>query len=73
MSWDKGSLISLILPLLKTKVLEDTLRGFARSMWGQEVEDDDDEEEAHEDETSRPLDETSNFVPWSDFWSVGAP
>ncbi len=73
MSWDKGSLISLILPLLKTKVLEDSLRGFVRSMWDQEVEDDDDEEEAHEDEASRPLDEASNFVPWSDFWAVVAP
>jgi hypothetical protein len=56
MSWDKGSLISLILPLLKTKVLEDSLRGFARSMWDQEVEDDDDEEEA-----SGPLDEASRM------------
>jgi hypothetical protein len=53
--------------------LEDGLRGFVRSMWDQEVEDDDDEEEAHEDEASRPLDEASNFVPWSDFWAVVAP
>ena len=44
-----------------------------RSMWGQEVEDDDDEEEAHEDEASRPLDEASSFVRWSDFWAAGAP
>jgi hypothetical protein len=43
-----------------------------RSRLGQEVEDDDDEEEEQENESSRPLDEASSFVPWSDFWGGGA-